>query len=319
MDGENKIGVVVPAYNASKYIRATLDSIQTQQNAAFQCIVVDDGSNDNTLEIANDYSRRDHRFQAMQQANQGVAIARNAGAARLSGCSYYLFCDSDDALEPDALHKLQSTLERRREISAVTGTTIEVDSDGIETGNLFHANRNRRRIDIRDGRIVETANGDICFRYLIAINPVTTSGLMVRAGAVDFSNFFDPYFTPCEDWQAWVKLSAHAPIGFIDTTIVRYRVHSNSLSQNNIRMHRGANRVRSYIHRLVSDANHEHVASSYISPKQHAKFQQLFAASLIKSRVDNAINNPSLSQIIPLASKSIAYMYWKVLGVLSRG
>ena len=79
------VSVVVPSYNASRYICETLESVLAQTYRNFEVIVIDDGSKDQTPDIVADYARRDSRIRLVNQPNSGVGVARNRGIAEASG------------------------------------------------------------------------------------------------------------------------------------------------------------------------------------------------------------------------------------------
>ena len=100
-----KVSVIIPVYNAEKYLRECLDSVVNQTLKDIEIICVNDGSTDNSLKILEEYASNDNRIKIINQDNQGAGIARNNGIKQAHG--YYLyFLDSDDYIEIDALKKL---------------------------------------------------------------------------------------------------------------------------------------------------------------------------------------------------------------------
>lgn len=102
------ISIIVPIYNREKLLRNCLDSISCQTFKDWECILVNDGSTDNSLEIAQEYAANDERFIVFSQENQGVSAARNLGLDHAKG-KWLAFVDSDDEIAPDyleILHKL---------------------------------------------------------------------------------------------------------------------------------------------------------------------------------------------------------------------
>lgn len=97
-----KFSIIIPAYNASQYIERCLNSIQSQSYPFWECILVDDGSTDDTGRICDAYSDNDNRFQVIHLSNGGVSKARNVGLDYAT-CDWITFCDSDDELMSDAL------------------------------------------------------------------------------------------------------------------------------------------------------------------------------------------------------------------------
>lgn len=99
------ISVIVPFYNAERYIRKCLESIRLQNYMSFECIMVNDGSRDKSIQIAEEYASKDERFVLINQPNAGVSKARNTGINAASG-KYIFFIDSDDYIECHALMDL---------------------------------------------------------------------------------------------------------------------------------------------------------------------------------------------------------------------
>ncbi len=94
--------VVIPAYNVESYLAETLDSVLAQTYPYFDVAIVDDGSIDRTLAIAQDYARRDRRIRVITQPNQGVSVARNRGIQETRG-ELVAFLDADDRWRPQKL------------------------------------------------------------------------------------------------------------------------------------------------------------------------------------------------------------------------
>ena len=107
-----KISIVIPVYNAEKYLDVCLSSILEQDMHSYEVILVDDGSTDSSPMICDRYSGTDARFRTIHKVNGGVSSARNAGIS-LSQGEYVMFVDADDALSPDALSLLSAlTVEK---------------------------------------------------------------------------------------------------------------------------------------------------------------------------------------------------------------
>jgi glycosyltransferase involved in cell wall biosynthesis len=94
------ISVVVTCYDYGKFLDAALESVWAQSFEDWECTIVDDGSRDNTGEIAQRWTQRDQRFRYIRQDNSGVATARNAGLSASRG-RYIQFLDADDMLAPE--------------------------------------------------------------------------------------------------------------------------------------------------------------------------------------------------------------------------
>ena len=106
-----KISIIIPVYNAEKYISRCLDSVITQDYTNLEIICINDGSKDKSLAILQDYAQKDSRIIVISQSNQGAASARNYGLSVATG-KYISFIDADDWVRADyleSLYKLQKS------------------------------------------------------------------------------------------------------------------------------------------------------------------------------------------------------------------
>lgn len=100
----NTVSIIVPIYNAQKYIDVCLESIIKQTYQDFELILVDDGSQDASGRICDLYAKKDQRITVYHRENHGVSASRNFGLAHARG-KYVLFVDADDSIEPDMLKR----------------------------------------------------------------------------------------------------------------------------------------------------------------------------------------------------------------------
>ena len=124
-----KLSVVVPFYNVEHYIHDCLVSIERQTMADFEVILVDDGSQDGSRAVAEEFVARDSRFRIVTQENQGLGPARNTGMREARG-DYLTFVDSDDVVPRDAWQLMVGRLDERGADFAA-GNARRFDSDGV--------------------------------------------------------------------------------------------------------------------------------------------------------------------------------------------
>uniref|UniRef100_UPI002639B9A2 glycosyltransferase family 2 protein n=1 Tax=uncultured Acetatifactor sp. TaxID=1671927 RepID=UPI002639B9A2 len=110
METGKKISVIVPMYNAERYIGKCLESVVRQTYPELEILVIDDGSVDKGPGICRKLAERDGRIQVLRQENQGVSNARNTGLDRACG-EYVFFLDSDDAIHPRLLEEMLGKAE----------------------------------------------------------------------------------------------------------------------------------------------------------------------------------------------------------------
>lgn len=106
---EPLITIIIPVYNAEKFITKCLDSILNQTYTRFEAILIDDGSTDASPNICDHYAATDTRFRVLHQRNSGIGAARNLGLANMKG-SHVTFIDADDYIQPTHLHNFVTQL-----------------------------------------------------------------------------------------------------------------------------------------------------------------------------------------------------------------
>lgn len=118
------ISVVMPVFNVEHYVGAAIASVLSQTYQDFELIIVDDGSTDNSLQVAQVACRGDPRVKLIRQINRGLGAARNRGLAEVLGEYVYLL-DSDDYLAPEALETCADNIETHRlDLFAFSGTPV---------------------------------------------------------------------------------------------------------------------------------------------------------------------------------------------------
>ena len=101
---EAKVSVVVPVYNAEKYIKTCVNSIRNQTYKNLEIILVDDGAKDNSPQICDDFQKEDARIRVIHKKNEGAGKSRNRGIEIATG-DYILFVDSDDYIKSTLIEK----------------------------------------------------------------------------------------------------------------------------------------------------------------------------------------------------------------------
>jgi len=127
---EGLVSIVIPCYNYGKYVAHAIQSVQAQTGCAFECIVVDDGSQDDSATVIKNAIETDNRFKVVTQPNRGVAAARNRGAAEAHG-DFIMFLDADDALMPESVSTLLRGIQADRTLGLVYGGLTAIDKMGV--------------------------------------------------------------------------------------------------------------------------------------------------------------------------------------------
>ncbi len=127
------ISVIIPVYNAQRYLAETLDSVLNQTYKDFELILVNDGSTDNSLEILREYEKKDSRVKVITDENHGAPHARNLGFDNSKG-EYIMFFDADDIMEPRALEILSAHMSEN-DCDLVIGAHSIISEDGRRSTN----------------------------------------------------------------------------------------------------------------------------------------------------------------------------------------
>ena len=207
------VSVIVPAYNAMKYLPESLDSILAQTYRDFEVIIVNDGSTDNVIEWASQLT--DPRVKLVSQENQGSAKARNTGLNHARG-EYIAFLDADDLWDATKLAKQVEVLERNPEVGLVYTWVERINERGISFGKPFTVN----------------LEGEI-WAKLTEKNVIAPSSAMIRRCCFEHIGCFDEKLKSfVEDWDMWLRIAAVYPIKVLLEPLLRYRECPSSVSKN---------------------------------------------------------------------------------------
>ncbi len=133
------ISIIIPVYNTERYIERCLESVINQTYNNLEIIVIDDGSEDNSYRICENFSQKDNRIILLQKENGGQASARNLGIKRATG-DYISFVDSDDWIESDMYEKMLYAVKDRENSIAVCGR-YKVEEDTMAKISSFTAEK----------------------------------------------------------------------------------------------------------------------------------------------------------------------------------
>ena len=143
---KKKVSVIIPAYNAEKYIEECIVSIINQTYKNIEIIVVNDGSEDNTMNIVNALKEKDNRIIIINQKNGGVSIARNNGFNNSTG-EYIIFVDADDSLENTMIQTLVFNIEKYNADIAICGFKKIYSSGKQENPKILKVEKVFNKID----------------------------------------------------------------------------------------------------------------------------------------------------------------------------
>lgn len=241
MNDNKNVSIIIPTYNASKYIIQTLESVIVQSFNDYEIIIVDDCSKDDTvLKIKNYLNNINANFNLIvNEKNLGVAISRNKGISVAKG-QFIAFLDSDDIWHKDKLDK-QITFMRENDyaFSYTNQYSINEDNQIIRSTNKIK-------------KVVK-------YKTLLKRTYISTSSVVIDINKI--GKFSMPNYRRGQDYATWLILLRDVNAYGLDERLLNYRVSRGSLSSNKLdnlrqiyniqREQEGINRIKIYINLCV--------------------------------------------------------------------
>lgn len=207
------ISVIMPVYNGEVTVRETIESVLNQTFSDYEFLIINDGSQDATLEVLN--SIQDSRIKIFSYPNSGVSSSRNRGIDLAKG-EYVAFIDADDLWTPDKLEAQLQALKSNLQAAVAYSWTDWID----QAGQLLRPG----------GHIL--AEGNVYTTLLLRDFIESGSNPLIRKSALSEVGSFDPSLSHAEDWDLWLRLAAHYEFVAVPFVQVLYRVADSSASTN---------------------------------------------------------------------------------------
>jgi len=207
-----RVSVIIPAFNASRFISQAIESVLNQAFTDQELIVVDDGSTDDTASLVMKYGGK---LRYIYQKNQGLSSARNAGIVKAEG-EYIGFLDADDYWDREKLRHQVALLDSSPDIGVVYTALKVVDKDSREI---------EERGCLVRGRI---------FSSLLTENCVvgSCSSALIRRECFEKAGTFDEMFSASEDWDLWLRIAPYYLFDFVDLPLTFYRIHEGNMHKD---------------------------------------------------------------------------------------
>ncbi|HEX6457212.1 MAG TPA: glycosyltransferase [Solirubrobacterales bacterium] len=205
------VSVVIPCWNQAGYLGEAIESVLAQRYPELELTVVDDGSEDNSFEVAARYPG----VRRLRQANSGVAAARNRGLAESSG-EYVVFLDADDRLLPNALEVGMGELLAAPEAAFAAGRPRDIG---------------------RTGRVIREAAQPLVSRdhYLKLLEECfiwSGSSVVYRRAPLEAVGAFNEERAAADDYELYLELAREFPVVCHDTVVTEYRRHGSNTTRN---------------------------------------------------------------------------------------
>lgn len=215
------ISIIVPCYNQAQYLGEALQSVLSQTNSNWECIIINDGSTDDTEIIAKQWCTIDKRFNYYHKKNCGISSARNFGINKAKG-AYIQFLDSDDILVD---RKLELSLKELNGVEnsdkSMVISNFRMCADNVNKSTIPYCNLNSHLLNYKS----------VLYKWDLEFSIPIHCGLFHTSLFEEFK--FPEEIKAYEDWIMWLHFFQLATkVFFIDKPLVFYRVHSNNVTKN---------------------------------------------------------------------------------------
>lgn len=208
-----RYSIIMPLYNKAPYVRKALESVSVQTYRAFELIIIDDGSTDESLNIVNDFVRKSERMKELtkervcviSQPNSGVAAARNRGVKERRG-EYLCFLDADDWWEPTFLEEMDKLIQ-------------EYPDAGLYATNYVYYKTGKTHVALKFKR--GYMNYSEAYLHSDAM-PVWTGAVCMPRKVFDEMGGFPVGIKLGEDFLLWAKTALHYKIAFCEKALAYY-------------------------------------------------------------------------------------------------
>jgi glycosyltransferase involved in cell wall biosynthesis len=270
INGSDLISVIIPCYNHGNYLSRAIESVLAQTYKNVEIVVVDDGSSDNTKQVAENFPDVVYVY----QHNQGLSAARNTGIDNSKG-KYLLFLDADDWLSVDALKKNIEILNSHPEAAFVSGGHVKINDSG---------------------KILEEVKEDIRsdhYLHFLQGNYIGMHGTVLYARWI-FDRFrFDTNLRACEDYDLYMKIARQNAVLHHPDVIAYYRIHGSNMSGDTTLM---LNSVLSVLNRQEADLKNEEEKKALVRGR---KIWKEYYSSINKNTSHKMPLKKRLKKIVP--------------------
>jgi len=217
------VSIIMPAFNASKYIEESIVSAQNQTYTDWELIVVDDGSTDNTAKIVHSLKASDPRINYIYQSNKRLGAARNTGLRFAKG-KFIAFLDSDDLWMPEKLEKQLSVFNNHN-----------VDLVYTNGYKLMETTQTVENYPTKSG----TYTGTQMYQMQYIGNHIPVLSVLMKREWINKIGLHDEniHIFGCEDYDYWIRMAKNGANFYgMDEYLFKYRVHPQAMSQNHTKM-----------------------------------------------------------------------------------
>jgi teichuronic acid biosynthesis glycosyltransferase TuaG len=221
---QHVVSIIMPAFNAGRYVAESIRSVLGQACEGWELIVVDDGSTDDTADVVKSFAAAEGRVKYVAQPNGGQASARNKGLSTARG-DLVAFLDADDLWLPEKLKLQVAAIDESGADVVFSDGYIFSDDPSVETDKFA----------VVPGK----TEGPEMFRLLFERNRIATLSVLARRSVLDAAGLFDEdrRCQNCEDYDLWLRLARRGAVFFgMTEKLMKYRRHAGASTYRESRL-----------------------------------------------------------------------------------
>ncbi len=253
---KNNSKIIMPVYNGEKYLVQSIESILNQTYRNFEFIIINDGSDDKSLNIVNRYKETDERIIVVSRDNKGLIYSLNEGIDLAKG-EYIARMDCDDISMPDRLEKQIRFLQSNIEYGLIGTWYIQIDKDNNEIQEYYFPKRNE---EIK--------------AFFAVANVLAHGSIMARKELLSKNKYGAGNYNLIEDFDLWVRIAAETKIAILGEFLYKYRWYSDNFS----------NQKFSAMRNEMSELTQDYWENNFSSIKYYLNF--IFDSKYNKTRCD---------------------------------
>ena len=248
------LSVIMPTYNAERYLEKSIESVLGQTFENFEFIIIDDGSEDNSFQIAEKYAERDERIKLYKQMHCGVAITLNKGIA-IAKADIIARQDADDISDKRRFEKQINYLSNHPEIYLLGTNAVLINEKDQVIRNLnFKSSNEELQKEIRDN------------------NPFIHGSVMIRKDCFEKVGMYREQFILCQAYDMWLRISEQFQIGILDSKLYYYRVWDDAISYKGVALNNTIKEIiKKYAEQRRETGCDDLMKNNFLFYKQHGQ------------------------------------------------
>lgn len=266
------ISVVIPVYNAEPFLKEAIQSVIDQSYKNLEVIIINDGSNDNSLEILESFSESDKRIRLYSRPNLGLVSTLNEALSYCNG-KYILRMDADDIVDAKWAETLYQFMEKNPQCDIVGTQGIAIDEKGKKQGSIRKP-QSRKSIN----------------SHIIRNSPVIHPSVIMRKTIIS-EDFYRQSDWPAEDYGAWIRSNNGRNIRNVGEKLIYYRSTDNGISNTNNQMQK----------EKATEVREKYLLNSFLKHSTERELQFLTHHTGFIGMISLWIKNPSDLSLSKLA------------------